>query len=376
MKPQQPAWLEAFAESSPETLPPGVLEEPPLSAVPVSPAALERPRDSDAPLVSVIIPTYRDASYLGDALHTVAAQTYPTVEAILVDSADNSWLRELARECSWLRYLPTEPEGPGAARNVGIEAAHGEYIAFLDGDDLWHPLKLERQVEAIQSGTRTSLCAHYFVKFRDNARPEIKLRGGNLCRPEDAARLTVQETLYPHVSAILATPDVLPSPAFQEWLDNFEDIVFAAELFSDAPPAQVTEPLAIRRFRAGSLTDRTAADTQFNDRIAGLRYLARSNPSLAETVDRKIRDDRLKRGVKSLANGERAEARRQFHHLLGDGDARLIAAFGTLASLVPGGGPLLVRLMLALDRHDDGRTSAGGNGLSDQFTQNGRSPHE
>jgi glycosyltransferase involved in cell wall biosynthesis len=99
------------------------------------------------PKVSVIIPTYNCARYLPEAIDSALAQTYRDFEIIVVDDGSTDNTQEvLARYGDQIRVIRQSNQGRGAARNTGILAARGEYIAFLDADDLWVPQKLERQV--------------------------------------------------------------------------------------------------------------------------------------------------------------------------------------------------------------------------------------
>lgn len=110
------------------------------------------------PLISVVIPTYNRAGQTIVAIESVLAQTYRHFEIIVVDdgSTDNteSVLRQFLQQKSseWPRILMLSQanRGPSTARNVGMSRASGEYIAFLDSDDVWYAEKLERQVRAIQ----------------------------------------------------------------------------------------------------------------------------------------------------------------------------------------------------------------------------------
>jgi glycosyltransferase involved in cell wall biosynthesis len=99
------------------------------------------------PLVSVIIPVHNGARYLRAALESVFAQTYNPFEVIVVDdgSADDSGV--IAQSFPDVHYIHQANQGVAAARNHGIEAARGEFFAFLDQDDLWTPEKLKLQVE-------------------------------------------------------------------------------------------------------------------------------------------------------------------------------------------------------------------------------------
>ena len=99
------------------------------------------------PKVSVIIPTYNSAQFIVETLESVFAQTYKNYEVIVVDDGSTDNTKEVLKPyMSKIRYIYKENGGPASARNVGIKNARGEYIAFLDSDDLWLPEKLEKQV--------------------------------------------------------------------------------------------------------------------------------------------------------------------------------------------------------------------------------------
>lgn len=122
---------------------------PPSSAAP----SIEPAR----PLVSVVIPTYNAARYIEETISSVLAQTYPNKEVIVVDdgSADEteSVVRGICAADSRVSFHKLERNcgGPAWARNVGVDLATADYLAFLDADDLWHPQKLELQMEAVSA---------------------------------------------------------------------------------------------------------------------------------------------------------------------------------------------------------------------------------
>ena len=92
------------------------------------------------PLISVIMPAYNRAALIGGAVDSVLAQTWPNVELIVVDdgSSDNT-VQVLEQYTDRITLIRQENAGPSAARNKGLAAANGEYIAFLDSDDYWYP---------------------------------------------------------------------------------------------------------------------------------------------------------------------------------------------------------------------------------------------
>jgi len=103
------------------------------------------------PLVSVIVPVFAGERFLGDALGTVLAQTYPRIETIVVDDGSPDRSAEIAAAREGVRVLREPHRGVAAARNAGLSAARGELIAFLDQDDLWHAHKLAAQVAALSA---------------------------------------------------------------------------------------------------------------------------------------------------------------------------------------------------------------------------------
>ena len=110
------------------------------------------------PRVSVVIPTYNCARYLGQAIDSVLAQTYADLEVIVMDDCSRDNTAEVAFAYgSRIRYLRQENSGLPAARNRAIEAAGGELIALLDADDWWEPSKLERQVALIDADSDVAL---------------------------------------------------------------------------------------------------------------------------------------------------------------------------------------------------------------------------
>ena len=98
------------------------------------------------PLVSVIVPVYNGESYLGAALESIFAQDYHPFEVIVVDDGSIDESAAIARSYKEVRYIHQPNQGVAVARNVGIAVARGEFIAFLDADDIWTPDKLNVQV--------------------------------------------------------------------------------------------------------------------------------------------------------------------------------------------------------------------------------------
>lgn len=101
------------------------------------------------PLVTAVIPTYNCGRFAIEAVESACAQTYPRMEVVLIDDGSTDDTAERLRPYSGrVRYIRQENRGLSAARNAGIAAAQGEWIALLDSDDVWHPDKTRVQMAA------------------------------------------------------------------------------------------------------------------------------------------------------------------------------------------------------------------------------------
>ena len=127
--------------------------------------------DSDTvPTVTVIIPAYNAAKYIGEALQSVLDQTFTSHETIVINDGSpdtDEFERELKPYACRIRYIRQDNRGAAAARNVGIRAAKGELVAFIDADDRWSPSFLEKQIEFLNS-TKADLVYSDALLFGDS----------------------------------------------------------------------------------------------------------------------------------------------------------------------------------------------------------------
>jgi glycosyltransferase involved in cell wall biosynthesis len=122
----------------------------------------------DAPLFSVIIPTYNRSALLREALNSVFAQTFTNYEVVVVDDGSTDDTEVMVQSHPGkIQFLRQQNLGPGAARNAGVAAAGGTYIAFLDSDDLWFPWTLATYQRAISAFNTPDFICGDCVKFRD-----------------------------------------------------------------------------------------------------------------------------------------------------------------------------------------------------------------
>ena len=132
------------------------------------------------PLVSCIVPMFNGERYLAEALDSILAQTWQPVEVIVVDdgSTDGS-AAVVAGYGARVSYIYQANAGTAAARNRGLDAAAGAFIAFLEQDDLWHEEKLARQMARFEARPELELCMSHMQNFwaPEMRAEERRLRG-------------------------------------------------------------------------------------------------------------------------------------------------------------------------------------------------------
>jgi glycosyltransferase involved in cell wall biosynthesis len=139
--------------------------------------------------VTVVIPAFNAAAFLGDALESVLAQTYQPLEVIVVDDGSEDETPQVAAAyASKVTYIRKERGGPAAARNEGIRAASGEWIAFQDADDIWLSDFLEKLVDAsANTGADLVFCDALTLKSGVTTGPTFFERKGLKARLDEFA---------------------------------------------------------------------------------------------------------------------------------------------------------------------------------------------
>lgn len=131
------------------------------------------------PKVSIIIPAYNAMKYLPETLDSVLQQKFEDFEAIVINDGSSDdiegWFAQNVTDPR-LRLLSQHNQGPSAARNTGMASAQGEYIAFLDADDLWDPAKLEKQIAILDSEPDVALVYGWLANIDPQSRPTGKVR--------------------------------------------------------------------------------------------------------------------------------------------------------------------------------------------------------
>ena len=127
------------------------------------------------PLVSIIMPAYNAERFIQQAIESVAAQTYPNWELLIVNDCSKDQTKAIVEslmpEYPQIRFFDQPSnQGVAAARNRAIIEAYGEYIAYLDSDDAWRPNKLERQLQSMQE-QNASVCYTAYQRIDADNKP-------------------------------------------------------------------------------------------------------------------------------------------------------------------------------------------------------------
>ena len=136
--------------------------------------------------ISCVVPVYNGARFIGEALDSILAQTLRPAEIVVVDDGSTDATAEavaaFGRDVTYLRQANA---GPAAARNRGIDAVQGDFISFLDADDLWHPSKLERQMTALVNNPAAAMCITYLQNFwmEELAQERERMRKHDFAKP-------------------------------------------------------------------------------------------------------------------------------------------------------------------------------------------------
>lgn len=208
------------------------------------------------PVVSVIIPTYNRASLLRDALASVEAQhgigdAYE-MEVIVVDDASSDGTSQVVRAHQRVHYvrLPAN-RGLPAARNAGIRASRGQYLAFLDDDDVWLPCKLECQVEALESHPEAGVV--YSPCIVRSGHREFLVPAEGQAPSGGVLEHLLEHNLAPVHCFLVRREPLVAAGQFDERLQCFEDHDLWLRLAVHTPFLFVPRPVGIYHLSPGGM---------------------------------------------------------------------------------------------------------------------------
>jgi glycosyltransferase involved in cell wall biosynthesis len=267
----------------------------------------------DKPTVSVVIPTFNRTTLLLEAVQSVLNQTLPPLEVIVVDDGSEQDVARFLREKisdDRVRCIRQENAGPARARNRGMTEAKGDYVAFLDSDDLWLPEKLAKQVQALQAASAATMAICH-VEVVD-ASGEVKHRWDGYQRMSRMWQLlrTVLPSLVVKRSALKS--------GFDERFRYVEDREFFVRLGLDGGLVVVPETLVRVRRIDGSMMSSLPASLEllriYERDVCNFYEIARRHPKIngndAQALKRRTAISRHDIGEYFLRLGQRKDARR------------------------------------------------------------------
>jgi glycosyltransferase involved in cell wall biosynthesis len=221
--------------------------------------------DDNIPLVSVILPVYNGEQYLGDAIDSVLGQTYSNIEIVAVDdgSTDNTpvILETYTKQAGILSFAHEKRRNRGVShsRKLAVDKAQGDYIAFLDADDIFLPEKIARQVEVFEAHPDVILCHHDVEQLAETKKSPLgkdrfTLAGSDL-------QYVMAEEPYYLVRNYICNPTVMVRsstlqnlPFYSRQLFQFEDWLMWILLAEYGPFLFLPDKLTRYRYHAASAT--------------------------------------------------------------------------------------------------------------------------
>jgi hypothetical protein len=233
------------------------------------------PRDVRGERVSVVIPAYNASTYLAATLQSILDQSARPAEIIVVDDGSSDDTAAIGRSFAGVTFISIPNGGAAAARNVGAEAATGEYIAYLDADDLWARDKIALQLTAIDAHGKP---AFSFTDYRMFDEGGFRKRESQLLRypafrkavgktkgrekvvmADDGKNPVLYNTSYIAPSSVMVRrADVMAIGGYDETLRYGEDYDFFLRLFAIRPAVIIMRPLLFYRQHAGQGTSKTS----------------------------------------------------------------------------------------------------------------------
>jgi glycosyltransferase involved in cell wall biosynthesis len=260
--------------------------------------------------LSVIIPAYRAAQTIGRAIDSVLAQTQPPTEILVVDDGSPDDLAGAVRRYGIRVTLLRQAQGGAAsARNVGLERARGQLIAFLDADDYWEPDKIERQLAVLQRHPEVGLVAGQFF---EEVPGQPRVLGTGLLKPGSYNRVlraagedafTLGTRIW--TGTVLVRREILGEERFVPGLEPAEDRDLWVRLVTSCPVYLMAQPLATAVLHPGSLS-RSSIDRDCGNM---LRVIRRHGALLGKRGLRRWEADTYRRWAGNhLAQGRPREA--------------------------------------------------------------------
>lgn len=203
--------------------------------------------------VCAVIPAFNAEAYIGPAIDSVLSQSVPVSEIIVVDDGSKDGTCAVVEKYgSRVRLLRQKNQGPSAARNLGVNESATDFVAFLDADDMWHPEKIERQLEMLTGSPGAVLCYTGLLNFSDVEGWERPTKPLPLAELRKELRLR-NPRIVPS-SVLVPREAFLKTGGFDKALKGSEDWDFAIAMLELGKFCVVEDPLTLYRSNSAGLS--------------------------------------------------------------------------------------------------------------------------
>lgn len=208
-------------------------------------------------MVSVVIPVFNGERYIAEAINSIIQQTYNKIEIIVVDDGSKDNTAEIVKAFNQVRYIYQENQGVSAGRNIGMSVAGGDYLAFLDADDLYIPEKVEKQVDILKNNPDVD------VVYNDGIEADKNKRIINILKSEcvfenrlDFAAFLLFRQIIPVPASIMIRRKCIEDKIFyNKKYKQAEDYEYIIRLALRYKFKYIPEPLYIYRRHENNLTN-------------------------------------------------------------------------------------------------------------------------
>lgn len=253
--------------------------------------------------VSVVIPCYNGLPYLSQALESARAQTHRPEQIIVVDDGSGDRSAEVVMEYAeqhpdaGVELLRQENAGEPAARNTGIKAARGEWVASLDTDDWWEPTKLEKQLNAAEAAGEQCVLVHTGVVHHfDDDRVEPKDMEGPARRVGWCTEALLEPASIGHPSILVRRQALCEVGGYDASYLQACDIDLYFRLSAVGTFAFVPEHLLHYRIHAGQMSASQAQQVRYHHRA--VRRFMETNPEITDRIGRARFEEALSEHVR------------------------------------------------------------------------------
>ncbi|OIN85241.1 MAG: hypothetical protein AUJ12_10290 [Alphaproteobacteria bacterium CG1_02_46_17] len=238
--------------------------------------------------VSVVIPAYNAERFIRQTLDSVLNQSYRDMEIIIVDDGSKdatlSIIQDYATRDDRIKVYSQTNKGGSAARNLGVEKSTGEFVAFLDADDLWHPHKIQKQVDVFLNSSEKVGLVYTFSRMIDTQGYIEGQTGACVAKSGDVFYDLLKYNFIGNGSVAMVRRNLIPKPhAFDPEQIGNDDIYFYLKMAALSEVGVVPEFLVGYRWNTGQ-NNSANIDRQINSYKMMIQRLLKLYPDIPKSV--------------------------------------------------------------------------------------------